>query len=67
MLVISVMEPQLPKAEGNSIAVARAKIGVEKTREESKEYMKKYRSQADIKQKENEKNRVRNKKCCVDV
>ena len=36
MLVISVMEPQLPKAEGNSIAVARAKIGVEKTRKNQK-------------------------------
>ena len=34
--IISVMEPQLPKAEGNSIAVARAKIGVEKTRKNQK-------------------------------
>ena len=58
------MEQQLSKAERNRIAVAkhRAKIGAEKTREVSKEYMKKYRTNTDIKQKENEKNKLRNKK-----
>ncbi len=50
LLVISIMEQQLSKAERNRIAVAkhRVKIGIEKDREVFKEYMKNFRKSIEI-------------------